>query len=100
MPRTRRVAAHPAVVEAEKVQPLPAFFKVHDPRLGLLELKPQLGEDRRERRKRLLGFLSAVAERQQIIRVAHQHTATAFCPLPVEPVQVDVGETGREDPAI
>src|SRR5438046_3000539 len=42
-------SSHPAVVEAEKVQPLPAFFEVHDPRLALLELKPQLGEDRRER---------------------------------------------------
>ncbi len=56
-------------MEAEKVQPLPAFFEVHDPRLGWLELEPQLGEDRRERHKRPIGFLSAVAERQQIIRL-------------------------------
>jgi hypothetical protein len=67
---------------------------VHDPRLGLLELKPQLGEDRCERRQRPFGLLPTVAERQQIIRVAHQHTAAAIRPLPVEPVQVDVGEAG------
>ena len=94
MPRARRVSAHPAVVEAEKVQPLTAFFKVHDPRLGVLELKPQLGEDRRERHQRPFGFLAAVAERQQIIRVAHQHAAAAICPLPVEPVKVDVDKAG------
>ena len=94
MPRTQRVPAHPAVVEAEKVQPLPTFCQMHDPRLGLLELKPQLGEDRRERLKRPFGFLPTVAERQQIIRVAHQHTATAVCPLPVKPVQVNVGQAG------
>ena len=62
-----RVAAHPAVVEAEKVQPLPTFCQVHDPCLGLLELEPELGQDRRERQQRSFGFLSAVAERQQIV---------------------------------
>jgi len=72
MPRARGVAAHPAVMEAEKVQPLTAFFQVHDPRLGLLELKPQLGEDRRERHKRSFGFLSAVAHRQQIVRLCRE----------------------------
>ena len=35
MPRARGVSAHPAVVEAKKVQPLPAFCQVHDPRLGV-----------------------------------------------------------------
>ena len=69
MPRTRRVSAHPAVVKAEKVQALPAFCQVHDPRLGGLELEPQLGKDGRERTERPFGFLPAVAERQQIIRL-------------------------------
>jgi hypothetical protein len=67
---------------------------VHDPRLGLLELKPQFGEERRERHKRPFGFLSAVAERQRIVRVTDQHAGAAVCPLPVEPVQVDVGKAG------
>src|SRR3954454_23826632 len=87
MPRARRVSAHPAVVEAEKGQPLTAFFKVHDPRLGVLELKPQLGEDRRERRKRPFGFPAAVAERQQIVRVAHHHAAAALCRNPRQPAR-------------
>jgi hypothetical protein len=57
------------VVEAEEVQALPTLLQVHDPCLGLLESKPQLGEDHRERRKRPFGFLPTVAERQQIIRL-------------------------------
>ena len=49
MPRAQGVAAHPAVVEAEEIQALPTFGQVHDPRLGVLELKAKLGQDRRER---------------------------------------------------
>ena len=51
-------------METEEVHSLASLLQVHDPRLGLLELEPQLFEDRRERRKRLFGFLSTVAERQ------------------------------------
>ena len=94
MPRARGVAAHPAVVKAEEVQPLTTFRQVHDPRLGRLELKAKLGQDRRQRGERPFGFLSGSAHGQQIIRVADQHACAAVCPLPVEPVQVDVGEAG------
>jgi hypothetical protein len=82
------------VVEAKEIKALAPFPEVHDPRLGLLELKAKLGQDRRERRKRPFGLLPAVAEHQQIVRVTRQHPAAAICPLPVEPVQVDVGEAG------
>ena len=44
-------AAHVAVVEAEEVEALASFAQVHDPRLGLLGLKPELGEKRPERRQ-------------------------------------------------
>ena len=65
MPRAQGVAAHPAVVEAEEIQALPTFGQVHDPRLGVLELKAKLGQDRRERRKRPFGFLPGSAHGQQ-----------------------------------
>ena len=94
MPRAQSVAAHPAVVKAEKVQALPTLFQVHDPRLGLLELKAKLGEDHSQRRECAFGFLPGFAHGQQIIRVADQHAPAAICPLPVEPVQVDVGQAG------
>ena len=48
-------------MEAEKVQPLTAFAQVHDPRLGRLELKAKLGEDRSQRHEGALGFLPGVA---------------------------------------
>jgi hypothetical protein len=44
------------VVKAKKVQTLPTFIQVHDPRLGLLELQAKLGQDRRERRKWAFGL--------------------------------------------
>ena len=82
------------MVEAEEVQPLTTFCQVHDPRLSLLELKAKLGQNRRQRSECAFGLLPGSADGQQIIRVAHQHACAAVCPLPVEPVQVDVSEAG------
>jgi hypothetical protein len=92
VPGRRCVAAHPAVVKAEKVKALPTFCQMHDPRLGTLQLKAKLGQDRCERNECAFGFLPGSAHGQQIIRVADQHAGAAVCPLSVEPVQVDVGQ--------
>jgi hypothetical protein len=62
--------------------------------LGWLELKPQLGQDHRERRQGVLGFPSGLAQRQQIIGVADERPVSAHLPFPVEPVQVDVAQDG------
>jgi hypothetical protein len=82
------------VVKADKVHALTTFGQVHDPRLGWLELKAKLGEDRRQRAECAFGFLPGLAPGQQIVRVADQHAGAAVRPLPVEPVQVDVGQAG------
>ena len=81
-------------MEAEEVKPLASFSQVHDPRLGVLQFQAELRQDRRERRERVLGFLFGLAHHQQIVRVANQHAGAAPCPLPVEPVQVDVAQDG------
>ena len=86
--------AHPLVVKAQEVHALTTFPKVHDPRLGGLELKTKLGQDRRQRSECAFGLLPRSAHGQQIIRVADQHARATVCPLPVEPVQVDVGQAG------
>lgn len=39
--------------------------------------------------------LPGSARRQRISRVADQHAGAAVCPLPVEPLQVDVREQGE-----
>jgi hypothetical protein len=83
MPRARGVAAHPLVVKAEEVHALPTFPKVHDPRLRGLELKTELGQDRRQRIECAFGLRPRLAHGQQIIRVADQHTRATVCPLPV-----------------
>jgi hypothetical protein len=57
------------MVKAEKVQALPTFCQVHDPRLGVLELKAKLGQDRRERGERPFGLLPGLTQGQQIIRL-------------------------------
>jgi hypothetical protein len=57
------------MMEAEEVNALASFSQVHDPCLGLLELKPQLGQDHRERPKGVLGLPLGVADRQQIVRL-------------------------------
>ena len=44
-------ATRPAAMDAEDVDVLASLLQVHDPRLGLLDLKPELGQDRRERHK-------------------------------------------------
>jgi hypothetical protein len=80
LPRTQRL------VEAEKVQVLPAFAQLDDPGLGVLEREPQLREDRPQRRKGALGFRSAAARHDHVVRIAHQNPVPALGPLPVKPV--------------
>jgi hypothetical protein len=41
-----------------------------------------------------------VAEHHQVIRVTHQHPTPALDPLPVEPVQIDVAQDGRDNAAL
>src|SRR6266540_843104 len=100
MPDTWAAGAHPAVMETEEVQPLASFAQVHDPRLRLLELQAQLGQDGSERRKSALGLRLCPAHHHEIIRVAHQHAAPARPPDPVEPVQVDVAQKRRDNTAL
>jgi hypothetical protein len=87
------------VVEAEKVQPLPAFAQLHDPGLGVLEREPELGEDRPQRIKRVLGFPASSAQHDNVVRVADQDPISTLGPPPVEPVQIDVAQQGRDHPA-
>jgi hypothetical protein len=77
-------------MEAEKVKPLASFPQVHDPRLSVLELKPELAEDDLKRLQGALGFPLCAAHHEQIICVADQDSRATICPLPIEPVQVDV----------
>jgi hypothetical protein len=88
------------VVEAEKVQPLPAFAQLHDPCLGVLEPEPQLREDRPQRRKGALGLRLALAQHDHVVRVPHQNPVPALRPLPVKPMQIDVAQAGRDHPAL
>jgi hypothetical protein len=44
------------VVEAEEVEALASFRQVHDPRLGLFRLEPELGQQRPERGERAPGL--------------------------------------------
>ena len=92
--------AHPAVVEAEEVKSLASLPQVHDPRLGLLGLKAQLGQHLPQRRKRRLGLCPRPAHRHQIVCVADQNPVTALRPAPVKPVQVDVAQQRRDDAAL
>ena len=92
------VGAHPPVVEAEEIDALASLLQVHDPRLGVLELKAQLGQDQPQRRERRFGLLPRSAHRQQIIRVTHQNPVPALRPLPVKPVQIDVAQARARSP--
>ena len=60
-------------MEAEKVQPLPAFAQLHDPRLVVPEREPQLREDLPQRRKCTLGLLFGPAHHDHIVCVADQY---------------------------
>jgi hypothetical protein len=87
-------------MKAEEINSFASLLQVHDPRLVRLELKPKLGQDRRQRGKRAPGLPLGVAQRQQIIGVADQHPAPARPPFPIKPVQVDVAQDGRDHPAL
>jgi hypothetical protein len=88
------------VLEAEEINPLASLSQVHDPGLGVLELKPKLRQDRPQRRKRRLGLRTRPAHHHQIVRETHQNATPALRPLPVKPVQVDVAQAGRDHPAL
>jgi hypothetical protein len=57
------VGAHPSVMETEEVHSLASFPQVHDPGLGVLELKAQLHQDRPKRDQCRFGFRPRSAHR-------------------------------------
>ena len=94
------LGADPPVVEAEEIDTLASLRQVHDPRLGVFELKAQLRQDQPQRAERRFGLLLRSAHRQQIVRVTHQNPVSALGPLPVKPVQIDVAQARRDHPAL
>jgi hypothetical protein len=62
--------------------------------------RTQFGEDRRQRHKSAFGFPAGLAHHQQVIRVADECSAPARLPCPVEPVQIDVAQDGRNHTAL
>ena len=100
MPVARVAGAHPAVVKAQEVQALAAFGQVHDPRLGVLGHKAQLGQLGSQRREGVTRLALASATCHEIVGITDQPSPPARPPRPVEPVQVDVGEQRRDNPAL
>ena len=78
--------AHPAVVEAEEINPLASPLQVHDPGLGVLELEPKLAQDLPQRQQRRLDLRPCPTHHQQIVRETNQNSVPALGPLPVKPV--------------
>ena len=88
-------AAHPAMLEAKEVHAFPAFAQVHDPRLGFLRLKAELGQDRPQRTEGALGLPFGPAHHHEVVGIADEHPRGPRLPRPIKPVQVDVGQTAR-----
>src|SRR3954452_7987266 len=65
--------AHPPVVKAEEVDSLASLLEVHDPGLGVLELKTQLRQHRPQRRERRFGLRACSAQCQQVSRRRESH---------------------------
>ena len=61
------------MMKAQEVQALAAFAQVHDPRLGVLELKALFGEDRPQRREGALGVPRGVAHHDRVSRRGESH---------------------------
>jgi len=80
------VGTDPPVMEAEEINALASLLQVHDPCLGVLELKAQLRQDQPQRRKRRFGLLPRSAHRQQIVCETDENPLPALRPLPVKPV--------------
>src|SRR3954454_1059796 len=92
VPVARLAAAHPPMLEAEKVDASPAFTQVHDPRLGLLRLKAELSQHGPKSAQGVLGFALGPAPHHETVGVADEHSWARRLPGPVKPVEVDVGQ--------
>lgn len=85
---------------SKKVETLPAFPKVHDLRLVRMQLQPQPGQDLPRRVQSHLRLVSRPAQDHEVVGIPHQHSDSPALEFPVEGVQVDVGEQGRDHPAL
>jgi hypothetical protein len=92
--------AHQPMVKAEEVKPPAAFGQVHNAGLGRLGLQAKLGQQCGQPRYRGLGLLPGGAQHQRVVGGAHPHPVLACPPCPVQPVQVDSAEHGREHSAL
>ena len=85
------------MVEAEEIEALAAFLQVHDAGLGRLRLQAEPGQQGCQPLQRGLGLAAGPAHHDQVIGEPHQHPV-AVVPRPVQPVQVDVAQTGLITP--
>ncbi|MEY9834793.1 hypothetical protein ABH941_000004 [Streptacidiphilus sp. EB103A] len=88
------------MLESEEHEALVSHLQVHDPRLGLLRLQAELGQQFPKPRQRGFGLRPGLAHHHQVVGETHQYAVLPFHPCPVEPVQVDVAERGADHPAL
>lgn len=89
-----------AVLDAEEVEPLASVAQLDDPGPGLLGRQTELGQDEPEHGERPLRLGPIPPHHHQIVGAAHEHTAAARLTGWVGPVQLEVREQGRDDPAL
>ena len=65
-----------------------------------LSSRPSSESSARSAARARSASVSCPAHHDQIVGVADEHAAPACLPVPVEPVQVDVAEQGRDHPAL
>jgi hypothetical protein len=82
------------VVEAEKVEPLPALGQLYDPGLVGVQVQPQRGQDLGHQPAGVLGLLSCPAEDDEVVAIPDERPEAATVPRPrlVQHVQRDIGQ--------
>ena len=84
----------------QEVQPGATLDQMHDAGLGRLRFQPEVGQQHRQPRQRGLGLLPCFAHDDRVVGVPDQHPMPALIPCPIDPVQVDVRQQRRSDPAL
>ena len=88
------------MVEAEEIKTPASFLQVNDPGLRRLRLQTHFAQQNREGPEGPFGLLAGGAHHHQIIGEADQDSHPAGLPSPVQPVQVDIAEQGRDNPTL
>jgi hypothetical protein len=100
-PLLPELAGHAGVkVAPEEVEAFSAFPEVDQPGLVRVKLETKLTKERGCQLPRSLGLSLRAAQHDEVVGVSDELACAVLSKGPIEGVQEDVGEKGRDDPTL